>query len=147
VAAWVGSFPSPQAVTYEAGPTRFGLFHLLTGAGIACLVTAPSKLQRASGVRVEADVRDTLHLARLLRLDDLTVVRVPTVEEETAHDLARSREDTRQDLMAPDTACRSCCYGMGSFIPTAGLYAEIRPVGAVAPRWRPCVPDRVRCVL
>ena len=30
----------------------------------------------------------------------ITVVHVPTVAEETARDLVRSREDTRQDLMA-----------------------------------------------
>ncbi|GAA3732628.1 hypothetical protein GCM10022239_06260 [Leifsonia bigeumensis] len=39
-------------------------------------------------------------LARLLRLDEITAVRVPSIEEETARDLVRSREDTRQDLMA-----------------------------------------------
>jgi transposase len=39
------------------------------------------------------------HLARLLKLDEIVAVRVPTIEEETARDLARSREDVRQDLM------------------------------------------------
>jgi len=33
-------------------------------------------------------------------LGEITVVHVPTVAEETARDLVRSREDTRQDLMA-----------------------------------------------
>lgn len=39
------------------------------------------------------------HLSRLLRMGEITSVRVPSVEEETARDLVRSREDTRQDLM------------------------------------------------
>jgi len=49
---------------------------------------------------VKTDARDALHLARLLRLDEVTAVRVPSIEEETARDLVRSREDSRQDLMA-----------------------------------------------
>jgi len=34
------------AVTYEAGPTGFGLARFLAGEGIECQVGAPSKLQR-----------------------------------------------------------------------------------------------------
>lgn len=100
VVAWIRSLPGPQTATYEAGPTGFGLFRLLTAAGIACVVAAPSKLQRPTGDRVKTDARDALHLARLLKLDEIVAVRVPTIEEETARDLVRSREDTRQDLMA-----------------------------------------------
>jgi transposase len=100
VVAWIQSLPGPQTVTYEAGPTGFGLFRLLTTAGIACVVAAPSKLQRPTGDRVKTDARDAFHLARLLKLDEIVAVKVPTVEEETARDLVRSREDTRQDLMA-----------------------------------------------
>ena len=100
VVSWVSSLPGPQRVTYEAGPTGFGLHRLLTSARIGCVVAAPSKLQRPSGDRVKTDARDALHLARLLRLDEIVAVTVPTVEEETARDLVRSREDTRQDLMA-----------------------------------------------
>ena len=100
VLAWVGSLPGPVSTTYEAGPTGFGLFRLLTGSGIECVVAAPSKLQRPSGDRVKTDARDAFHLARLLKLDEIVAVQVPSVEEETARDLVRSREDTRQDLMA-----------------------------------------------
>ena len=38
-------------------------------------------------------------LARLLRLDEIVAVRVPTVIEEAARDLVRAREDVRGDLM------------------------------------------------
>jgi transposase len=41
---------------------------------------------------VKTDGRDALLLARLLRMDDLTVVRVPSVEQEAARDLVRARE-------------------------------------------------------
>jgi transposase len=38
-------------------------------------------------------------LARLLRLEDLVEVRVPSVAQEAARDLVRTREDVRGDLM------------------------------------------------
>ena len=63
------------------------------------MVAAPSKLQRPSGDRVKTDARDALHLARLLRLGEITAVAVPTVAHEAARDLVRAREDCRADLM------------------------------------------------
>jgi len=41
----------------------------------------------------------TLLLARLLRLDELVPVRIPTPAEETARDLVRARDNVRGDLM------------------------------------------------
>jgi transposase len=40
-----------------------------------------------------------LQLAKLLRNDDITSVRVPTITQEAARDLVRAREDVRGDLM------------------------------------------------
>ena len=77
----------------------FGLSRAVTSAGIRCVVAAPSKLVRPSGDRVKTDARDALLLARLLRNDDLTPVRVPSITQEAARDLARAREDVRGDLM------------------------------------------------
>jgi transposase len=96
---WVRGLPGPAAVTYEAGPTGFGLARALTSAGIRCEVAAPSKIARPSGERVKTDARDAVLLARLLRLDDVVAVRVPTVAQEAARDLVRAREDARGDLM------------------------------------------------
>ena len=87
-------------MTYEAGPTGFGLARFLVGHGIDCQVAAPSKLQRPSGDRVKTDVRDARHLARLLHLGEIVAVTVPSVEQEAARDLVRAREDVRGDLMA-----------------------------------------------
>ena len=50
VLEWIGGLPAPVAVTYEAGPTGFGLARFLLAAGIMCLVAAPSKLQRPPGI-------------------------------------------------------------------------------------------------
>ena len=88
-----------MAVTCEAGPTGFGLSRTLNADGIRCVVAAPSELQRPSGDRVKTDARDAVHLARLLRLDEVTSVTVPTVGQEAARDLVRARDDCRGDLM------------------------------------------------
>ncbi|MDF2968350.1 MAG: family transposase [Nocardioidaceae bacterium] len=99
VRSWLGDLPGPVAVTYEAGPTGFGLYRHLVAAGIRCEVVAPSKVQKPAGDRVKTDAKDAVHLARLLRLDEITAVSIPTVGQEAARDLVRAREDCRGDLM------------------------------------------------
>jgi transposase len=61
---------------------------------------APSKLQRPVGERVKTDARDALHIAKLLRLDEIVTVKVPSESQEAARDLVRAREDARRDLMS-----------------------------------------------
>ena len=90
----------PAAATYEAGPTGYGLARALASAGIRCEVAAPSKLIRPSGDKVKTDKRDALLLARLLRMEEIISVRVPTLTEEAARDLVRARADVRGDLMS-----------------------------------------------
>src|SRR4051794_6905371 len=99
IRSWVQDLPGPVAVTYEAGPTGFDLYRYLSSAGIRCEVAAPSKLQKPAGDRVKTDAKDAIHLARLLRLDEVTPVAIPTVDQEAARDLVRAREDCRGDLM------------------------------------------------
>jgi transposase len=99
IRSWVEQFDGPVAVAYEAGPTGFGLYRALTAAGVRCVVAAPSKLQRPPGDRVKTDAKDAVHLARLLRLGEITAVTVPSVDQEAARDLVRAREDCRGDLM------------------------------------------------
>jgi len=99
IRSWIADLPGPVAVTYEAGPTGFGLSRTLNAAGIRCVVAAPSKLQRPAGDRIKTDAKDAIHLARLLRLDEVTAVVVPSVDQEAARDLVRAREDCRGDLM------------------------------------------------
>ena len=98
----VASLPGPVAVAYEAGPTGFGLYRSLTAAGIRCEVAAPSKLQRPAGARVKTDAKDAIHLARLLGLDEITSVVIPTVEQEAA-----SRPTTSSSTTVADGSARS----------------------------------------
>jgi transposase len=96
--AWLRTLPSPVRVVYEAGPTGYGLARSCAEAGISCVVAAPSKIRPAAD-RVKTDRRDAERLARLLRLGEITAVRVPGPEAEAARDLVRAREDARGDLM------------------------------------------------
>lgn len=97
ILGWLCSLPGLTKVVYEAGPTGFGLCRALNQSGVECVVVAPSKLQRPAGDRVDA--RDALHLARLLRLNEIVEVTVPSVEQEAARDLVRARGDACGDLM------------------------------------------------
>jgi transposase len=99
VVHWLGTLPGPVAVTYEAGPTGFGLYRAITAAGFRCEVAAPSKLTRPAGDRVKTDAKDALLLAQLLQVGQIVPVRVPSITEEAARDLVRAREDVRGDLM------------------------------------------------
>ena len=81
---WIRSLPGRVNVVYEAGPTGFGLARDLIAAVFPTMVAAPSKLQRPSGDRVKTDTRDALLLARLLKLGEITGVRVPSIDQEAA---------------------------------------------------------------
>jgi transposase len=97
--AFCAALPGPTRVAYEAGPTGFGLARALSAAGIGCVIAAPGKIERPSADRVKTDQRDAECLVRLLMIDALHSVRVPTGEEEAIRDLVRAREDLRGDLM------------------------------------------------
>ncbi len=43
---WLGRFPAPVRVAYEAGPTGYGLARACAAVGIACTVAAPSRRSR-----------------------------------------------------------------------------------------------------
>ena len=89
----------PLRITYEAGPTGFGLARDLAAAGLTVQVAAPSRLLRPAGQRVKTDRTDAMLLARLTINDDIVAVRVPTMSQESARDLVRARDDARADLM------------------------------------------------
>jgi transposase len=99
VVEFLAGLPGPTRVAYEAGPTGYGLARALMAAGIGCTVAAPGKIERPAQDKVKTDVRDAERVLRLLMIDALVPVRVPTVQEEAIRDLVRAREDVRGDLM------------------------------------------------
>jgi transposase len=93
---WIRAHPAPQAVAYEAGPTGYVLARALQGAGVRCVVAAPSRILRAPGERVKTDRRGASSYytccvwgARGVRVPDLPGA---------ARDLVPAR-DLRGDLM------------------------------------------------
>jgi transposase len=99
VATFCGGLPGPTRVAYEAGPTGFGLARALGTVGVQCVVAAPGKIERPAQDKIKTDRRDAERLVRLLMIDGLVAVRVPSSEQEALRDLVRAREDVRGDLM------------------------------------------------
>ena len=93
---WLCDLSGPVQVAYEAGPTGFGLARACEAAGIACLVAAPSLIARSpAGRGRKSDASDAEQLARLLRADELTSVRVPDPTDEAASGDRRCRTRSR----------------------------------------------------
>ena len=99
VVGFLAGLPGPTRSAYEAGPTGYGLARALHAAGIGCVVAAPGKIERPAQDKIKTDQRDAERVLRLLMIDALHPVRIPTVEEEALRDLVRAREDLRGDLM------------------------------------------------
>lgn len=74
---------------YEAGPTSYGLYHLIRSLGHQCTVFAPSLIPRKPGDRVKTNRPDAVSLARLLRAGELTAVWVPDESHEAMRNLVR----------------------------------------------------------
>ena len=91
--------PGTVRCCYEAGPCGFELQRALAADGVPCDVIAPALIPRRPGDRVKTDRRDAGHLAVLYRAGALTVIHIPTEQEEAARDLLRCREDIRADLL------------------------------------------------
>src|SRR3954449_3501517 len=83
---------------YEAGPTGYGLYRLITMLGYPCMVVAPSLIPKKPGDRVKTNRRDAVGLAKNLRAGELTAVWVPDMRHEAMRDLSRAREAAVDDL-------------------------------------------------
>lgn len=90
--------PGPVRVCYEAGPCGYALQRQLTKGRVSCVVIAPALMPRKPGDRVKTDRRDARKLVELFRAGLLTVVQPPTPAEEAVRDLARARDDARDDV-------------------------------------------------
>ena len=95
---WIKTLPKPTQCVYESGPTGFDLLRKLQAANITCDIGAVSKMLRPSGDKIKTDKKDAIFLARMLAVDNVVKIYVPTIEDEAARDLARAREDVRQEL-------------------------------------------------
>ena len=101
--------PGPVHVFYEAGPCGYALQRQVVTDRIACDVIAPALMPRKPGERVKTNRRDARKLAELGRAGLLTVVQPPTPADEAVRDLARARDDAREDLQRVAIASVNCC--------------------------------------
>lgn len=82
---------------YEAGPTGYKLYWMLSYLGVECRVAAPSLVPKKPGERVKTDRRDARKLARYHRSGDLSYVWVPDESHEALRELVRAREAAKRD--------------------------------------------------
>src|SRR5262245_16520366 len=90
--------PGAIRASYEAGPCGYALQRQITTPRVSCDVVAPALIPRKPGERVKTNRRDARKLVELGRAGLLTAVRPPTAAEEAVRDLARARDDAREDL-------------------------------------------------
>ena len=107
--------PGPVQVFYEAGPCGYALQRQVATDRIACDVIAPALMPRKPGERVKMNRRDARKLAELGRAGLLTVVQPPTPADEAVRDLARARDDAREDL-------QRCRHRLGKLLVRRGLH-------------------------
>lgn len=107
--------PGVVHVFYEAGPCGYALQRQMTTARVRCDVIAPSLMPRKPGERVKTNRRDARKLAELGRAGLLTVVQPPTPADEAVRDLARARDDAREDL-------QRCRHRLGKLLLRRGLH-------------------------
>ena len=120
--------PGPVRVFYEAGPCGYALQRLLTTARVTCDVIAPALMPRKPGERVKTNRRDARKLAELGRAGLLTVVQPPTPADEAVRDLARARDDAREDL-------QRCRHRLSKLLLRRGLHYPGRNWTQAHRRW------------
>ncbi len=107
--------PGGVRVFYEAGPCGYALQRQVTTSRVSCEVVAPALIPRKPGERVKTNRRDARKLAELGRAGLLTAVQPPTPEDEAVRDLARARDDAREDL-------HRCRHRLGKLLLRRGLH-------------------------
>jgi transposase len=100
---------------YEAGPCGYALQRQVTTSRVSCDVVAPALIPRKPGERMKTNRRDSRKLAELGRVGLLTAVQPPTPEDEAVRDLARARDDAREDL-------QRCRHRLGKLLLRRGLH-------------------------
>ena len=79
---------------YEAGCLGYTLYHQLTGAGIKCVILAPTTMLTQQGRRIKTDKRDARLIARCLCYGGYHPVYIPTGEDNAVKEYLRMRDDT-----------------------------------------------------
>ncbi|NRA45541.1 MAG: transposase [Oligoflexales bacterium] len=79
-------------VCYEASYTGYSQARILKKRGVDCAVIAPTSIPKSPNERVKNDRIDALRLAQLWAKGSLSVVAIPSEEQEADRALVRARE-------------------------------------------------------
>jgi transposase len=120
--------PGPVRVFYEAGPGGYALQRQVTTARVSCDVIAPALTPRKPGERVKTNRRDARKLVELGRAGLLTAVQPPTPADEAVRDLARARDDAREDR-------QRCRHRLGKLLLRRGLHFAGKNWSRAHRRW------------
>ena len=83
---------------YEAGCLGYTLYHQLTGAGIKCVILAPTTMLTPQGQRIKTDKRDAHLIAQCLCYGGYHPVYIPTGEDDAVKEYLRMRDDHKLAL-------------------------------------------------
>ena len=83
---------------YEAGCLGYTLYHQLTGAGIKCVILAPTTMLTQQGKRIKTDKRDARLIAQCLCYGGYHPVYIPTGEDDAVKEYLRMRDDHKLAL-------------------------------------------------
>jgi len=83
---------------YEAGCLGYTLYHQLTGAGIKCVILAPTTMLTQQGQRIKTDKRDAHLIAQCLCYGGYHPVYIPTAEDDAVKEYLRMRDDHKLAL-------------------------------------------------
>lgn len=100
-------------ICYEATYLGFSLQRALVKQGYDCDVIAPSLIPERSGKRVKTDRLDCQKMAEYFANGLLTIVHVPSLEEESVRDLVRARKFLARQMSALKIFTSSACRRMG----------------------------------
>lgn len=100
---------------YEAGCLGYSLYHQLTGAGVKCVILAPTTMLTQQGKRVKTDKRDAQMIAQCLCYGGYHAVHVPTEKDDAIKEYLRMRDDHKIALKKIKQQINAFCLRHGYF--------------------------------
>lgn len=98
---------------YEAGCLGYSLYHQLTGAGVKCVILAPTTMLTQQGVRIKTDARDAHMIAQCLSYGGYHAVYIPTEEDDSVKEYLRMRDDHKLALKKVKQQINAFCLRHG----------------------------------
>ncbi len=98
---------------YEAGCLGYSLYNQLTGAGVKCVILAPTTMLTPQGNRVKTDARDALMIAQCLSYGGYRAVYIPTEEDNSVKEYLRMRDDHKLALKKIKQQINAFCLRHG----------------------------------